>query len=289
MPVPVRDASTVLPLRDGDAGLEVFMVKRNSHMGFLGGAHVFPGGAVDPSDATPEAASILGRFSSARARELLDLDEEDRALGYLVAGVRELYEEAGILLAKDAAGDWVALDNATQRAQRLADLRPRIARGEVSFAATLARESLNIAGDALRYFAHWITPESESKRFDTRFFLAPAPGCQAAAHDRGESVAGEWLTPSAALAQYGRREIELVPPTICSLDGLTVYESVDEALQAAAELEVEEVLPKISMEDGRVTILYPGDVDYEAGRVRSEDRGRMLKRLILRDGLWVKP
>ncbi len=265
------------------------MVKRNSRMGFLGGAHVFPGGAVDPADAAADVTAVLGGFAADDARGLLGLDDASRALGYVVAGVRELYEEAGILLAKDGGGDWVALDGGSERARRLADLRPRVAAGEVSFAAMLASESLTIAADSLRYFAHWITPESESKRFDTRFFLAPAPSCQLAAHDRGESVVGEWLSPAGALGRYARREIELVPPTICSLDGLAVYRSVAEALQAAAELEVEEVLPKISMEDGSVTILYPGDADYEAGRARSEDRGRMLKRLILRDGLWAKP
>ncbi len=289
MPVPVRDASTILPLRDGHAGLEVFMVKRSSRMGFLGGAHVFPGGAVDPSDATPEAESVLGRFSAARARELLSLDEGTRALGYVVAGIRELYEEAGILLARDGSGEWVVLDNKSDRAERLAALRPRLAAGEVSFVTMLLQEALTVAADSLRYFAHWITPETESKRFDTRFFLAPAPPRQSATHDCAESSEGEWISPAEALDRYWRREIELVPPTICSLDVLAVYGTVAEAMQAAAELEVEEVLPKISLEDGRVAILYPGDPDYAVGQARGEDRGRLLKRLVLRDGLWIKP
>src|SRR5262245_59635293 len=103
-PVPIRDASTVLPLRDGENGLEVFMVKRSSRLGFLGGAHVFPGGAVDAADAAQEIVHHLEDFDAAAAARTLGIEDQTRARGHYVAAIRELFEEAGILLARARDG-----------------------------------------------------------------------------------------------------------------------------------------------------------------------------------------
>jgi 8-oxo-dGTP pyrophosphatase MutT (NUDIX family) len=210
-----------------------------------------------------------------------------RARGHYVAAIRELFEEAGILLARGDAG-WIEhADEATDA--RLHESRRAVAAGALPFVSFVRDFELRLAADALCYFAHWITPAVERRRFDTRFFVARMPQRQRALHDRVESIEGEWLTPRSALARYARREIELVPPTICSLDRLTLSDRVDDALEAARALEVVEVLPKIIMDEHGVTILYPGDEDYAAGVAHPVEAGRMLNRLVLKDGLWVKP
>jgi 8-oxo-dGTP pyrophosphatase MutT (NUDIX family) len=287
MTVPIRDASTVLPLRDGPEGLEVFMVKRSSRLGFLGGAHVFPGGAVDDRDREIELDQHLGGFDPAAAARVLGIDDAQRARGHYVAAIRELFEEAGILLARAASG-WIEHVDAALD-ERLAASRTAVATGSLPFSSFLAEFELRLATDALCYFAHWITPAVETRRFDTRFFVARMPERQLARHDRVESIDGEWLRPEVALARYARREIELVPPTICALDRLSLHRQADEVLEAALVLEVVEVLPKIVMTSEGVTILYPGDEDYTSGVAHPAEAARMLNRLVLRDGLWVKP
>ncbi|RMD85028.1 MAG: NUDIX domain-containing protein [Candidatus Dadabacteria bacterium] len=285
MPPTPRDASTVLLLRDGRQGLEVFMVKRSSELGFLGGHHVFPGGAVDPSDADPIYERFLLGFDAERVAERFGMKEPGRARAHVVAALRELFEESGILLAAPRG----AVGSLAPTARYLQEARRRVARGELSFADFLSRLGVHLAADRLHYFAHWVTPESGSRRFDTRFFLARMPEGQHAEHDRGETIDGEWVRPADALARYARREIELVPPTICSLDRLRLHETVGEALEAARQLDVVEVIPRIVLVDGDVTILYPGDEDYTSESAGPAEAGKMLNRLILRDGLWVRP
>ncbi len=288
MSVPVRDAATVLALRDGAGGIEVFMVKRDSRMAFLAGAYVFPGGAVDAADYDQRFENFLSSFDAEEVARSLDVADAARARAYVVAAVRELFEEAGILLSR-SAGRWIALDGDDGRARRIAAERPRVASGRLSFIDLVEREDLPLAADCLHHFAHWITPEGAPRRFDTHFFVAPMPERQDARHDTVESTDGMWVAPCDALAAYARREIELVPPTIVTLDRLALHADTDEVLEAAANLEVIPVWPKISVADDDVTILYPGDDDYDQGVVGPREPGKVLNRLILRDGIWERP
>jgi 8-oxo-dGTP pyrophosphatase MutT (NUDIX family) len=287
---PVRDASTVLAVREAlqpGAGLRIYMVKRNSKMGFLGGRHVFPGGAVDAADSSDAVASLFHGMEPSAASSFLDIEDQARARGFIVAAVRELYEEAGILLAVDDGDQWVDL-NEGDRAQRLRDARPGVAAGARDFGTLLTEEGLRIAAGAMETFAHWITPIIEKKRFDTHFFLAPAPPAQSADHDRTESTAGAWMTAGEVLTGYRSREIELVPPTITTLQWLSAFDTVEAAMAGAkAEVPVP-IFPKICMEEELVSILYPGDADYEEGKPGPIE-GRTTNRLILVDGLWERP
>lgn len=289
-PAAPRDAATVLALRDTDAGPEVFMVRRDSRMGFLGGAHVFPGGALDEADCGDALQSRATGFEAVGALSRLHADAA-RAKGLLLAAVRELFEESGILLARGRDGDWVDLDEEGPGAARLKAAREELSRHEGDFGATVTAEDLSIDVSGLRLFAHWITPERERKRFDTRFFLARAPGRQSARHCDVESSAGEWITPAAALSRYRAREIELVPPTIASLESLAGFDRVDAALAAFTDADtpcvVPTILPKILLGD-QVVILYPGDADYESGDAKPP-AGRVVNRLEFRDGLWHRP
>jgi 8-oxo-dGTP pyrophosphatase MutT (NUDIX family) len=283
---PTRDAATVLALRDTDAGPEVFMVRRDSRMGFLGGAHVFPGGALDEADCEPALQALTDGFEVVGSLARVHPDAA-RARGLLLAAVRELFEESGILLARDGEGGWVNLDEEGPRAARLKAGREALSRHEGDFGALVAAERLRVDVSGLRLFAHWVTPERERKRFDTRFFLARAPGCQSARHCEVESSDGEWITPVRALSRYRAREIELVPPTIASLESLAEYSSVEAALAAFVEAEIPCIFPKILLGD-EVVILYPGDCDYESGEARAP-AGRKVNRLLFRDGLWHRP
>jgi 8-oxo-dGTP pyrophosphatase MutT (NUDIX family) len=285
-PPPIRDAATVLALRDTDGGIEVFMVRRASRMGFLGGAHVFPGGALDAKDSEPRLLGITTGFEAVGDLGRLH-DDSDRARGLLLAAARELFEESGILLARTAGGDWIDLDEEGPRSQRLAAGRAALSARGGDFAALLAEDGLQVDVSGLRFFAHWITPEREKKRFDTRFFLARAPERQSAHHCDIESSEGEWITPERAFERYRAREIELVPPTIASLERLCDFDTVDDALAAFETAPVTCILPKILIGD-EVVILYPGDSDYASGTPQPA-AGRPTNRLVMKDGLWHRP
>jgi 8-oxo-dGTP pyrophosphatase MutT (NUDIX family) len=277
----------VLALRERDSTLEVFMVRRDSRMGFLGGAHVFPGGALDERDCCDECLGLCEGFECLGPTERLHASA-NRAQGLLVAAVRELFEEAGILLARAGDGAWVNLDEDSERAHRLKAGREALSQGSGDLAALLSGEGLHIDVSGLRFFAHWITPEREKKRFDTRFFLARAPERQSARHCDIESTAGEWLAPAAALARYHAREIELVPPTIACLESLATFGGIDAALASYTSADVPCILPKLALGGDEITILYPGDADYDDG-VAQPIAGRPHHRLVLRDGLWHRP
>lgn len=283
---PIRDAATVLALRDTEAGPQVFMVRRDSRMGFLGGAHVFPGGALDERDCEPDLLSLACGFEAIGDLGRLHGDPV-RARGLLLAAVRELFEESGILLARGDDGDWVDLDEEGPRCERLKAGRSELSRRAGDFAALMAGDNLRIDVSGLRFFAHWITPDREKKRFDTRFFLARAPGRQSAHHCEVESSAGEWITPAQAFARYRAREIELVPPTIACLERIGTFSSVEDALAEFVDADIPCILPKILLGE-EIVILYPGDADYESG-VPQPPAGRPANRLVMRDGLWHRP
>lgn len=283
---PTRDAATVLALRDSPDGPEVYMVRRDSRMGFLGGAHVFPGGALDEADCGDALRALSAGFEALDPTARIHADQK-RARGLLLAAVRELFEESGILLARTAEGEWVDLDEAGPRSERLKAGRAALSAKGGDFAGLLEAESLRIDVSGLRFFAHWITPAREKKRFDTRFFLARSPERQSARHCEVESSEGEWITPSRALARYRAREIELVPPTIACLEDLAAFRSVEAALDAYAAAEVPCIFPEILIGE-EVVILYPGDADYGTGAAHPLE-GRPGRRLYFRQGLWERP
>jgi 8-oxo-dGTP pyrophosphatase MutT (NUDIX family) len=247
-----RPASTVLALRDGPGGVEVLMLRRNLNSDFVGGAYVFPGGSVDETDRESAWEGRVAGVDDAAASTRLGLAEG--GLAYLVAALRELFEEAGLLLAAGAerVGD------------RLAEHRRALNEGRAAFAEVIEAEGLVLAAGELVYLAHWITPEGPPRRFDTRFFVARAPEGQRATHDAGETVADTWITPSAALAARRRGELDMILPTVRTLESIARFTRVEEVLAWARELgEIAAVRPRIVTRDGEVRILMPGDEGYE--------------------------
>ncbi len=238
--VPARPAATVLLLRDGTAGIEVFMVVRNREIEFAGGALVFPGGRVEADD-----HSIAGT-------EPLD--------GFRIAGIRETFEETGVLLARPV-GETAMLD-----AARLAKIAPRwqaqVAKGEAPLSALLAAERLTAAADSMIHYAHWITPESRSKRFDTQFFAAAAPPDQVAIHDGQESEDSVWIHPLQAINEANAGERRLVFATRKVLEKLGRSRSVAEALDAAQAARVVTVMPRMIQMSGGWRLQIPAEADY---------------------------
>lgn len=246
-----RLAATVLLLRDGRAGLEVFMVVRHQQIDFASGALVFPGGKLADGDRDPRLPS---RCSGA---EGLDTD----ALALRVAALREAFEESGVLLARPRGSSAYV---GPERLDALgARWRKPLDRGEAGIVEMLDAENLVLAIDALVPFAHWITPTFMAKRFDTHFFVAVAPSEQVAGHDGREMVESRWLTPADALADFAAGRCTLVPATELNIALLGEQATVSAALAAARARRIVPVLPVLvgSTGSGRV-LRIPADAGY---------------------------
>ena len=249
---PARDAATVALLRDGPQGLEVYLLRRVRAMAFAGGMHVFPGGAVDPADADADADAGAGADGwvgppPAAFAAALGCDEP-LARALVRAAVRETFEESGVLLAgpspQAVLGD-VSTDE--WEAERTA-LEAR----EQSLSELLARRGLLLRADLLRPCAHWITPEVEPRRFDTRFFLARIPPGQVCREAGGEADQRLWVRPQDALD----RGLGMMPPTAAVLADLATAPDVQAALAAART--IRPVLPELVLgEDDRVRFRLP--------------------------------
>ena len=257
----IRPAATVMLVRDAAAGgLEVLMVKRNLNSDFVGGAYVFPGGAVDPADGGAEAEQVCVGRSDGEASEILGLAAG--GLAYWVACLRELFEEAGILMATTPDGSSLELTGDT--AVRYVAHRAEVNANERRFLDVIATEGLTLDVGDLHYFAHWITPEGSPRRYDTRFFVATAPEHQTAAHDAGEVIADEWIAPQDALRRHREGDIDLIFPTIKNLQAISRFTSAAELIEAArTAASVPAIMPRITVSDTGVRILLPGDEGYD--------------------------
>lgn len=261
--VPVRDAATVMLVRDGLDGLEVFMLRRNLNSDFVGGAYVFPGGAVDPQDREAHLDDVCRGRTDADASAQLGI--ERGGLAFWVAAIRECFEEAGVLLAYDGDGKVVGLDDPST-AERFTVHRSAVDRSERRLVDVCAEEGLRLAVDTIWYFSHWITPEGAPRRYDTRFFVAAAPPAQTPLHDNREAIAHCWIRPADALERHRAGEFDLIFPTIRSLVALERFGGAAEVLAAAAAIDVVPTyLPKIVEDEGGggYRILLPGDDGYD--------------------------
>ena len=263
MTVPLRDAATVMLVRDAHPapGLEVFMLRRNLRSDFVGGAYVFPGGAVDDHDRHENLEPVCVGRTDADASHQLGI--ERGGLAYWVAAIRESFEEAGVLLARGADGERIRFDDPAVD-ERFQQHRHAVDSGARRLVEICVDEGLQLEVDDIFYFSHWITPEGAPRRYDTRFFVARAPVGQTPLHDDHEVIANLWIRPADALAQHRAGQFDLIFPTLRTLEVLERFSSADELVLAAAAIQdVPAILPKIIEDASGYRILLPGDPGYD--------------------------
>lgn len=265
-PARPRPSATVVLAREGQGAPEFFLVHRHARASF-GASYVFPGGVVDPADCEAEAFSR--EFPAEAANRCLGLAAG--GLDYYCAAIRELFEETGVLLARDAGGAMAA--GVSIPAAELEAARAALNDGGLRWVDFLRERELTLAADALRYFAWWTTPKARPKRFSTRFFLAALPEGQAAVHDGRELTDSRWANAAEALAAHEAGELVLPPPTRATLADFAGCGTLDELLEWASRRRaagVPRILPVIVPSGGRERILMPGDTDYPADADREE-------------------
>ncbi|MFI7541369.1 NUDIX hydrolase [Actinoplanes sp. NPDC049599] len=243
---PARPAATVVLLRGGDAAgaFDVYVLRRATTMVF-GGVHAFPGGGVDRDD--------LPQTINQDWPERLGVPEAE-AKAVVGAAARELFEEAGVLLAgpvetgdDDLVGD---VSGADWEADRLA-----VQRRELTMTELLAKRGLRLRDDLLLPWARWITPEFEPKRFDTWFFVAVLPPAQTARDVSGEADRTMWISPADA------NGLAMLPPTRVMLDELSAYRSISEVWRAQRDAAAP-VMPRVELaEDGGAVLTIPSRSD----------------------------
>jgi len=254
-PVVPRRAATVMLLKDTDTGPAVHMLRRRASMAFAGGAYAYPGGGVDPRDddrhvrwAGPTRAWWANRLGV----------DETAAQAIVCAAVRETYEEAGVLLAGPTP-DSVVGDTTGEAWE--ADRAALVAR-DLSFAEFLDRRGLVLRSDLLGAWARWITPEFETRRYDTWFFVAVLPEGQRTRNASTEADHTVWIAPHEAAAGYDKGDLTMMPPTIATLRGLVPYGSAAEALSSAPERDLTPVLAQARLEDGEIVLSWPGHEEF---------------------------
>ena len=207
----IREAASVIVLRDGEAGPEVFMLQRPGR-GDFPDLHVFPGGKVDADDVELGAQLAAPQSPNQPTQK------------FKAAALRECFEECGVLFADNHDGQLNARD--------LQRFRADILSNRIAFKDGFERFQLVFQDDAVLYFSHWITPPYAPARFDTRFFVAHVPAEQRAENHASETIAGSWQTPELALRNYARGDWQLIVPTITTLRMISGYDDVTTLMHA---------------------------------------------------------
>lgn len=260
--IEVRDAATVMLVRNAPA-LQVFMLLRNLRSEFVGGAFVFPGGAVDPADREAHLEPECAGRTDAEASAALGVARG--GLAFWVAAIRECFEEAGVLLARHAETGEIVDFSDPDVAARFEVHRAAVDAGERRLIDVAREERLVLDVASTFYFSHWITPVGAPRRYDTRFFVAAAPPNQTPLPDNREAVDSVWVEPSEALALAERGEMEMIFPTIKSLEAIARFSTAEELLVAAQAIdEVPTILPRITADSHGMRILLPGDLGYDS-------------------------
>lgn len=246
--MPAVPAATVVLLREGPGGLEVFLLKRHASSGEgLAGAHVFPGGKVDREDIelVPRLDLPLGQLQALLGEPQLS---PEAAGAFFVAAIREVFEETGLLFAPvtgaQAQGAWRSL------------------REGLHFDEVVQALDVPLQASALVPWSRWVTPSLGGvmrKRFDARFFVAGVPAGQQPTHDGREATASAWLTPAQALAQYWSLQVQFAPPQILSLAHLARLPDLATVLRDARSRLPPLVAPQPLQVEGTRVICYPGD------------------------------
>lgn len=262
--VPVRPAATVMLVRNGDAGVEVFMLRRSLSASFAHGQYVFPGGAVDDEDHGADLEAVCLGLDDAAASARYGM--ASGGLAWAVAAIRECFEEAGILLASDNGGESLVQFDTPEKEARFEAARIRIHNGEQPLESLCHAENLRLLVDRLELIDHWVTPVGERRRFDTRFFVTEAPTKQEPLHDDQETIDSLWVRPEIALERWKAGDLQMFPPTVACLQWLVPHVTTAEVMEAAAKVGVPvKQEPRLLFDDdGKFAgVLMVGDEGYD--------------------------
>ena len=297
MTIAPKKASTIILLREtGSKGFEVFLLRRHEKSSFMGGNYVFPGGRVDREDGSLETCALCKGVTPEEAYRMFagSLSPQE-CLSHWIAGIRELFEEAGILLAFDPDGNFLQFKNEGDRG-RFIDYREQLQKRETTICQIAKETNISLALGLLQYFAHWITPEARTERFDTRFFLARLPEGQEASFDQKETTAEVWLTPREAFEENVKGKVALSPPTLKTLEDLSRYETIEGIFNSLKKKKIQPILPILTKISNEPTLLLPWDPEYDVfrrGEIPSSinhgtpsQPGDNTTRLISREGIW---
>ena len=254
-------AATVLVLRDSNKEIEVLMVKRSKKSPF-GSLYVFPGGKIDEDDLHTEWELYCDGYNDSIASEVLGADKD--GLCYWIACVRETFEEVGILLATRKSGEILDLEG--QDKNKFDTYRKDLINHKISFLEIFKREELILTAKNIAPLSHWITPDFEIKRFDTRFFIAYLPENQIVQHDGMELTHSLWINPNDALKKGLEGDMQMILPTTENLKLCLNFSSAIEMLENQKKLtknDIKPILPKFYKQNGTWNVLYPGDKGYE--------------------------
>lgn len=253
VPAVPRPAATVVLLREGEDGPEALLLRRHRRSGFAADAWVFPGGVVDASDREPDAVDRLDGPSPAEWARRLGLDDPAEAMGYVVAAIREAFEETGILLAHP---DRVAAAHA-HAAESLAVARRALLNEVVTLRDVAVGNGLRLSGGELIYVGHWVTPTPEPRRYDTRFFAAHVPTDAVCEVHDAEMTDHVWLAPGEAVERFRHGQLRLLPPTVHTLQQLDGFSSWKTLRAALEEAPVPAITPRMERRREGVAIVVP--------------------------------
>ena len=249
-PVDPNDAATVVLVRDRDRQVEAYLLRRHEEMAFAAGMYVFPGGVVDRRDSDPDLAWVGP--SDAEWAERLRCDEPT-ARALVCAAVRETFEESGVLLA-GPTGSSVVTDTTSDSWE--VDRR-RLVDRTLAFSDLLGARDLVLRTDLLAACGHWITPEFEPRRYDTRFFVAELPTGQRTRDVSGESDRVVWMSPLAACAGVDAGQMAMLPPTYATLAQISKCDRASAVVAAARDLAISMIMPGVEFVDGESWLTVP--------------------------------
>ena len=251
-PVPAKPAATIALLRDSPSRMEVLLLKRDRNASFVPGAYVFPGGRVDPADWTKQTlASVDGLTTETAATRLGLVGTSPPAIAYYIAALREAFEETGILV---GVGPNAQAPPTAAASVEVEVLRNGLMEGSVSFNEALKHLSCRIDGSSIEYLAHWITPEREPRRFDTRFFAARVQTDAEPIFDPREMTEARWLSPKEALSRNQGGTLPMIFPTIDTLQRLADYTTVGDALRGIGDVSIPTLMPKLVLTEKGVRL-----------------------------------
>ncbi len=298
MTVVPKKAATVILLRNKETGgFDVFLLKRHEKSSFMGGNYVYPGGRVDRDDGSLEICSLSKGMTLEEAQKILGgTFSPEEGFAHWVAAIRELFEEAGVLITYDQKGNLFQVRNREEQ-EKLLHYRKLLQEGKTNIYEIAQKEDLLFALDQLHYYAHWITPEAQSQRFDTRFFLTRYPPAQEASHDQKETTAGIWITPKKALEENLKGEVILSPPTLKTLEDLSRFRGIDEIFHSMKREDIQPILPILTKISDHPLLVFPWDPEYEIfqrGQIpspinhgRPSQPGDNTTRLLMVENRWM--